>query len=135
MFYAGMSASVGTHFTVLLALLGAGCDSHALEFYRDAVQCGVIQPWKAQEPGVLDLHGFPEEVAKLAVRAAVLDAQIPADMSARTREDFNAGILELHEAPRLTFITGRGNHSDGDALLRPAVVHVLREEFGFETRI
>eukprot|EP00446_Apocalathium_sp_SHHI-4_P018472 CAMPEP_0177290022 /NCGR_PEP_ID=MMETSP0367-20130122/75523_1 /TAXON_ID=447022 ORGANISM="Scrippsiella hangoei-like, Strain SHHI-4" /NCGR_SAMPLE_ID=MMETSP0367 /ASSEMBLY_ACC=CAM_ASM_000362 /LENGTH=509 /DNA_ID=CAMNT_0018747485 /DNA_START=193 /DNA_END=1717 /DNA_ORIENTATION=+ len=114
---AGLVPSQDTHFIVLSALLGTGQAPRALEFYRAAVERGSVQPWHSEEPGVLDFHKFPAEAAKVAVRAALLDA------------------LAAGELGRMTFVVGRGKHSEGDPVLRGAVQEVLRGEFGLECRV
>merc|ERR1740123_1773839 len=55
-----------SYFVVLLALAAAGRFEHAQELYRAAVDIGDLRPWHRREPGVIDLHNFPAEVAKIA---------------------------------------------------------------------
>merc|ERR1712107_963668 len=95
---------------------------------RKVVQLGIIKSHQTYGQGVLDLHSMPSEVAKLAVRAAILDS-LQGSPGA-------PGASGASDGPQLVFITGRGKHSiDGEALLRPAVLRVLREEFGLEGRV
>jgi pentatricopeptide repeat protein len=127
----GLAPGADMYFVVLLALVGCNRLSQALLLYREAVERGAVRPQHRTEPGVLDLHTMPTEVAKLAVRAAVLDAlRGKSSPCVGESQDFPVGEIT---APRLVFVTGRGKHSDdGEALLRPAVLRVLREEFGLE---
>eukprot|EP00418_Pyrodinium_bahamense_P032621 CAMPEP_0179152232 /NCGR_PEP_ID=MMETSP0796-20121207/73966_1 /TAXON_ID=73915 /ORGANISM="Pyrodinium bahamense, Strain pbaha01" /LENGTH=265 /DNA_ID=CAMNT_0020853421 /DNA_START=103 /DNA_END=896 /DNA_ORIENTATION=- len=125
----GVMPSPGSHFAVLLALIGAQRMQMALEIYRGAVERGMLRPWHVRETGVLDLHGFPAEVAKLAVRAAVLDAVSLQAAPGAGLTGVRTGALT---GSWLTFVTGWGKHGDGESVLRPAISQVLQEEFGLE---
>ena len=100
--------------------------SQASEAYREAYASGLLQMGEGG-PGVLDLHGFPVEVARLAVEAAVQDL-----LAGRRPVPAGAAPPAL---PRMVFITGRGRRSTDEALLRPMVLRVLREDFGLEGRV
>jgi len=118
-----------SHFAVLSALVAAQQMQTALQLYRRAVEQGVIRPWRVHEPGVLDLHGFPAEVAKIAVRAAVLDAITFRTSNSNQAARARAGALT---GTWLVIIVGLGKRGIGESVLRPAVSHMLEEEFGLE---
>ncbi|CAE7658736.1 unnamed protein product, partial [Symbiodinium pilosum] len=63
--------------------------------------------------GYLDLHGLQPEEARLAVSCALLDAVM-----------LKPGTLPSWG---LIIVTGRGAHSEGESVLRPAVLHLLKE--------
>lgn len=104
---------------VISEALGALCLAQklpeALALHRHAELPRCAPPRRPSEPGLLDLRELPVEVAKLAVRVALQDAA-------------------SHAKPAdLLIVTGRGHHSEGlgrRALLRPAVLQLLREELG-----
>merc|ERR1712060_669602 len=58
--------------SVLLALLAGGKNHLALCVYDEALRCGAIQHRLTN--GMLDLHGLPVEVAKVAVQSTLLHA-------------------------------------------------------------
>jgi len=96
------------------------------------VDSGALRPWRAREAGVLDLHGFPGEVAKVAVRAAVMDALSPCRSTPARLAAGGSASGSRAAGPCLTFIVGQGEHSDVQAVVKPAVLEVLREEFCLE---
>eukprot|EP00439_Symbiodinium_sp_Y106_P078394 s1190_g17.t1 len=63
--------------------------------------------------GHLDLHGLQPEEARLAVCCALLDATM-----------VKPGMLPSWG---LVLVTGRGNHSEGESVVRPAVLQLLKE--------
>lgn len=87
--------------------------AHRVALYREVVRRGLLSPWDASEPGVLDLHGHGVEMALAAVHSVI------ADLSPR-------GVPETD----LVIITGRGLHGDaGESRLFPALAQFLYEEF------
>ncbi|CAE7647566.1 unnamed protein product [Symbiodinium sp. CCMP2456] len=70
--------------------------------------------------GYLDLHGLQPEEARLAVCCALLDATM-----------VKPGMLPSWG---LVLVTGRGSHSEGESVLRPAVLQLLLE-LGLAARV
>lgn len=70
--------------------------------------------------GVIDLHGYPVEVARVVVRAALEEA-------AEALEALEARGEGL-QGRGLTIVMGQGRHSGGEAVLQPAVRAMLAEE-------
>eukprot|EP00408_Alexandrium_pacificum_P040778 CAMPEP_0171255392 /NCGR_PEP_ID=MMETSP0790-20130122/52747_1 /TAXON_ID=2925 /ORGANISM="Alexandrium catenella, Strain OF101" /LENGTH=246 /DNA_ID=CAMNT_0011723351 /DNA_START=3 /DNA_END=740 /DNA_ORIENTATION=+ len=109
----GMTPGLSAFTTLMLMLAGAGRDKEAAEVFRRAFKAGVVTMWIS--PGILELHDMPLQVARLAVSTALEDireGRYPADR----------GLLIL---------VGRGLRSEGgEAVLRPAIEAMLREEFG-----
>eukprot|EP00927_Polykrikos_kofoidii_P077968 TRINITY_DN7484_c1_g1_i1.p1 TRINITY_DN7484_c1_g1~~TRINITY_DN7484_c1_g1_i1.p1 ORF type:complete len:247 (-),score=45.22 TRINITY_DN7484_c1_g1_i1:160-795(-) len=70
----------------------------------------------------LDLHGFPVEVAKVAVQVAIEDIVLRPVPPSNSRRGGRGDFI---------IVTGRGKHSPGGvALIRPAVMAFLREDLG-----
>lgn len=80
---------------------------------------------------LVDLHGLPVEVAKIAVQVALQDLILGTgpplhDFPGRKRGDLGDLII----------VTGRGKGSPGGiALIRPAVISFLNEELRLEVRV
>eukprot|EP00439_Symbiodinium_sp_Y106_P087143 s78_g40.t1 len=72
---------------------------------------------------LIDLHGLPVEVAKIAVQVALEDLLLGPPTGKAPAKD---GIKELGD---FIIVTGVGNNSPGGiAVVRPAVIALLREE-------
>lgn len=70
---------------------------------------------------IIDLHGLPVEVSKIAVQVALEDLILGGGPGSKRR-----GPTTLRD---LIIITGIGNNSPGKiALVRPAIIHFLREQ-------
>lgn len=70
---------------------------------------------------IIDLHGLPVEVAKIAVQVALEDLILGGGPGSS-----RGGIHKLRD---LIIITGVGNHSPGKiALVKPAVIAFLRDQ-------
>ena len=109
-----------TYFETMTALVLKGRHATAVQLFRQweasaGVRCRVSDT-------LFDLRGMRVEVSVIAVRAAVLDT-----MAALEAE----GIQER----RVVFITGRGAHSQNGALVRPAVLSLLRNELRMEAQL
>mmetsp|Transcript_8041 Transcript_8041/g.17982 ORF Transcript_8041/g.17982 Transcript_8041/m.17982 type:complete len:312 (+) Transcript_8041:92-1027(+) len=71
---------------------------------------------------IIDLHGFPAEIAKIAVQVAL--------------EDYVLSPVPLHgpgSSGDLIIVTGRGKHSiGGEAILRPVIFSFLKDDLLLE---
>eukprot|EP00397_Hematodinium_sp_SG-2012_P040718 GEMP01044671.1.p1 GENE.GEMP01044671.1~~GEMP01044671.1.p1 ORF type:complete len:422 (+),score=110.05 GEMP01044671.1:168-1433(+) len=95
---------------VIEALHYGNKHAHAALVYRDAVHKKLVTHWKGT---VLDFHDYSVALAKTALRVVLDD--IACDESRQTD---------------LTLVVGRGVHSnDNEAVLKPALMRMLTEEF------
>lgn len=89
----------------------AGKSEDGVHLYALGVEDGVFSHWHAEEPFSLDLHGFSQPTAAMAVRYVLqreLANYLPSD---------------------LKIITGRGSHSeDGVSRLLPRIERLLSDE-------
>eukprot|EP00928_Gymnodinium_smaydae_P020847 TRINITY_DN18064_c0_g1_i1.p1 TRINITY_DN18064_c0_g1~~TRINITY_DN18064_c0_g1_i1.p1 ORF type:complete len:734 (+),score=102.46 TRINITY_DN18064_c0_g1_i1:55-2202(+) len=113
---AGLSPDATVYRTAVMALAGAGetALAAALEVCAEAASQGFFGTVAAD--GTVDLHGLPVEAARLVAQSALL---------ACARSPLPGALSGL------TLIVGRGRGStDGEALVRPEVLRMLRQEFG-----
>lgn len=105
--------------TAVAALAAAGAPlGLAIAVYREACDRGAVSHWKPGEPGTMDLHRYSLEMARLAVKAVILDLW----------SGGFAGGGRLGPGKDLLIVVGRGNHSGGQPLLEPALLEMLRKE-------
>ena len=79
---------------------------------------------------LVDLHGLPVEVAKVAVQVALEDILLGGGPGAARR-----GAAVGADIGDLIIVTGRGKHSPGGvALVRPAIIEFLREQLQLKTK-
>lgn len=111
---------------VALVLLEAGLDAGALRLYREALEAGYTKPQHAVEANVLDLHGHSAALAKLAVRAELLE-RLCATCQPKSARGAHGDLV---------VVTGRGNNSmAGEAVLLPEVLGMLREDLGLPAHV
>lgn len=91
---------------------------------QDAIQDGPRSfHWLPSGDAIVDLHGFPVEVAKIAVQVALEDLILQPQTERRAKPGHGGLII----------ITGVGKHSvAGVALIKPAVTELLQDYFQIE---
>ncbi|CAE8695441.1 unnamed protein product, partial [Polarella glacialis] len=129
---AALEPDAGTLGKLLEAMVDEGKLPQAVAIYREANQRSSSACATIAAQGV-DLHNLPAELARLAVRVALLNAATAAGASPDKWAEDAAfrRKLGLARDGSLLLVVGLGRNSkSGEASLRPAVLHLLHEELG-----
>jgi hypothetical protein len=113
--------------SLIIALDKAGQIELAMSIYQDAVRDKVVNPMKRRTDSdgsmlrMMDLHQFSAPMAKIAVG------------------HYLNSLLKSNKGPNITsdalFIVGKGKRSEGQPVLLPTIMSILREEYGLKAEI
>ncbi|CAE7433033.1 sppA [Symbiodinium sp. CCMP2592] len=127
----GLAPDAGIWDKLLDAMVMSGEMAAAVALHRENAVLGLT----AESRG-LDLHGKTVELAKLAVRVALLDVALSASgASARHAERAERRKLGLRADGSLSLIVGLGRQSKGEALLGPALWQMLSQELAVQSHL
>ncbi|CAE7481800.1 unnamed protein product [Symbiodinium microadriaticum] len=125
----GLAPDAGIWSKLLDAMVISGEMAAAVALYRENAVLGL-----AAEPKGLSLRGKTVELAKLAVRVALLDVALSPNTQkdAKSRRDVALG---LRSDGSLSLIVGLGRQSKGEALLGPALWQMLSQELAVQSYV
>ena len=123
----GLAPDAGIWDKLLDAMVMSGEMAAAVALQRENAVLGLT----AESQG-LDLHGKTVELAKLAVRVALLDVALSAQHYAERAERRKLG---LRADGSLSLIVGLGRQSKGEALLGPALWQMLSQELAVQSHL
>ncbi|CAE7035062.1 unnamed protein product [Symbiodinium sp. CCMP2456] len=125
----GLAPDAGIWDKLLDAMVISGEMAAAVALYRENAMLGLTA-----EPKGLFLRGKTVELAKLAVRVALLEVALSpsAQKDAKSRRDVALG---LRSDGSLSLIVGLGRQSKGEALLGPALWQMLSQELAVQSYV
>lgn len=113
--------------SLLIALEKANQLELAESIYKDAVRDKIVFPWKRRFDNdgkvkrMMDLHLYSAPMAKIAVRS-----YMEAALSSKRKKFGSVDVV---------FIVGKGKRSEDKPVLMPAIMQLLKDEYGITATI